>query len=482
VRPPLRFGPALSSTRHQHHHRSGSRRVIFGVTSLALLLVSIDGTVVATALPTLSRELNASFAWTAWTISAYQLGSVTALPVAGRLSDGLGRKRMFLVFAAIFTAASLCCGLVSNVFVLIALRFVQALGGGGLMPSATGVISDQFGDQRDRPIGLLSSIFPLGALVGPVLGGLIVTYFSWRLIFFVNVPIGVSLIAVLARLLPADPTGERGRVRIDVFGSLWMSLSILTLMIGINELGTAGWHSVTAWVLLGLVPLLVAGFLYRQEHSEFPVLPPRLVRRKVFVLVNGLNVLYGAAAFGVFSLVPLYAQVAYGIKPLEAGELLTFRAGAMAVLSAATSIFVLRRFGYRRPIATGFVVLSAGLVMLALAPRLLTAFTWLGLACIVCGAGIGIAGPPSNNAALELMPGDVAAISGLRAMFRQIGGIVAISITAAMMAGASPRILPVVFGALATLTILATPAISGVPENSRRAAAVIAVGHPNPRL
>ena len=446
--------------------------LLFGVTSSALLLVSIDGTVVATALPTLSHQLGASITWTTWTISAYGLGTVTGLPLAGRLSDELGRKRMFIAFAAIFAVASLCCGLVSNIFALVALRFVQSLGGSGLMPSTTGVISDVFGQDRDRPIGLMTSIFPLGAMLGPALGGVIVTFYSWRLIFLINVPICAFLIAVLWRLLPPDRIKVGPRLNIDILGSFLFALALLGLMLGLSEMGELGQRSPLPWSVLAVSLLCWIGFAYRQKTSHNPILPMEMLRERAFVVVNGLNLLYGAAAIGVFSLVPLFAQSKYGMSPLQAGALLIVRAGAMAVVAAASSLFVIRRYGYRRPIMIGFGILAVGLLMLAAPVGVTAAFGWLSLACIIGGLGVGLAGPPSNNAALELMPNDVAVISGLRAMFRQSGSIVAISITGAAIgaSGRAPTVLPFVFGSLALLTLVSVPAILGVPESHRHPA------------
>ena len=447
-----------------------SRWLIFAVTSSALLLVSIDGTVVATALPTLSRELGATISWTTWTITAYALGTITALPLAGRLSDLLGRKRMFILFASTFTLASLGCGLVNNIFVLISLRFVQALGGSGLMPSAAGAISDQFGSDRDRPIGLMTSIFPLGAMIGPALGGVIVTFSSWRLIFFINLPVGLLLIVMLLWLLPADQSKGKRPLSIDILGSGLFALTILCLMLGLNELGRSGWSSGLAWSELVASLVFALAFWNRQERSRYPILPLVLLKQPQFAVVNGLNILYGAAALGIFSLVPLYAQTKYGMSPLEAGTLLTIRAAAMAVASTVTALFVLRPFGYRRPMLAGFLLVALGLLMLSLAPTAMSVFVWLTVACVVCGVGIGIAGPPSNNASLQLMPNAVAAISGLRATFRQTGGIISISIAAAIIAGSSQgaRVLAYVFAMLALLTLLGAPAIIGVPENGNQ--------------
>jgi EmrB/QacA subfamily drug resistance transporter len=426
---------------------------------------SIDSTIVATALRSLTRELHTSIAWSSWTITAYLLGQTIAMPLTGRLSDSLGRRGTFLAFVAVFTVASLCSGLAPNVFVLVAFRFVQALGGGGFMPSASGAVADRFGRDRDRAIGLFSSVFPLGAIIGPALGGFIVSYWSWRWIFFINVPVGLLLLVLLRRLLPGSaPTGTG---RVDVAGAALMTGGLLSLMLGLNRLGDQGAGAAAPWLLLALALAFAAGFLLHEGTARSPILPPALLRRRAFAVVNSLNLLYGAAAFGVFSFVPLFAQVAYGMAPLQAGLLLTARAAGMILIAVAASLTI-RRTGYRAPMAGGFVLVAAGLVTMALGPRLVSPFAWLALSSLLCGVGVGLAGPASNNAALQLMPDHVAGITGLRGMFRQVGGIVSISLIALAIGQGSSEgsSLRRVFVVVAGLAVAGLPAIVGVPETT----------------
>lgn len=445
-----------------------SRYLIFATASVALLMGSIDSTIVATALHTLTVDLHASLAWTSWTITAYLLGQTVAMPIAGRLSDSLGRKRMFLVFVVTFTAASLLCGLSGNIYMLIAFRFVQALGGGGFMPSAMGLVSDRFGKDRDRAIGLFSSVFPLGALLGPTLGGVIISYLPWRAIFFFNVPIGVVLVVLMLAVLPAS-----GRLRapaIDALGTALLSCGLLGLMLGLNQLGERGTEAVVPWSLLGLGLALLAAFLVRQEHARHPIIPPGLLRRPAFAVINGLNLLYGASALGVFQLVPLFAEDAYRMGPLEAGTLLTVRAVGMIMIAGAASMAI-RRTGYRAPMALGFLLVGCGVAIMAVPPPLgINPFGWLGLAALLCGLGVGSAGPASNNAAIDLIPDQVAAISGLRGMFRQVGGIVAVSIAALLLDGSAhpTAVMGGVFVGMAAIAFLSLPIIARVPERRRQ--------------
>ena len=200
--PPASNGALASSDGVEENVRR--RWVIFAVVSMALLMGSIDQTIVATALPRLQRDLHTTVNWSGWTITAYQLGAVLTLPVAGRVADLYGRKKVFMICVVIFTASSLACGLSNSIYMLVPLRAVQAIGGGAFMPSASGIVSESFGKDRDRAIGMFTSIFPLGALIGPVLGGIITQDWSWRGIFFINIPIGVLLVILGLRILPGS--------------------------------------------------------------------------------------------------------------------------------------------------------------------------------------------------------------------------------------------------------------------------------------
>jgi MFS family permease len=203
---PAAVRPSVVSSGAVEDPAPAPRRVaIFVAVALALLMSSLDGTIVATALHSIQKGLHASINWTSWTITAYSVGMVLALSLAGKLSERYGRRRFFLISVAVFGTSSLCCGLATNIYVLIALRAVQAAGGAGFTPSATSIVVENFGTSRDKAVGLFGSIFPIGSMIGPIFGGLFVTYWSWRGIFFVNVPIGVLLTVLCLKYVPRDP-------------------------------------------------------------------------------------------------------------------------------------------------------------------------------------------------------------------------------------------------------------------------------------
>jgi EmrB/QacA subfamily drug resistance transporter len=445
------------------------RGLVFAIVSIGLFMASVDQTIVATALPAIEKELHSAINWSGWTISVYALGQVIAMPMAGKISDMYGRKKVFMVSAAIFTLSSLCCGFAPNITLLLLARFVQALGGGAFMPSATGIVSDHFGDQRDRAVGMFTSIFPIGGIVGPVVGGLFVTYWSWRGIFLVNVPIGIILIALTAKFIPASAT--RPSSRIDITGILLLAGLISTAMFGISYLGSGDIAFYNPVFLGSEVCALVFGILFvrHSRTDSAPFVPYRLLRGRGFGVMNLINYLYGAAALGFAALVPLYAQNRYGIAPLGAGTLLTARAVGMIAVAGVAAL-ALRRTGYRWPMIIGFLVLAGGLVTLAVAAPI-SPYAWLAIGAGMTGFGMGLSVPASNNASLQLAPDQVAAIAGLRGMFRQSGAITAISVTTAVIArgaatGAGAGVIQAhVFLVFAAILVLMLPLVRLVPEH-----------------
>ena len=337
------------------------------------------------------------------------------------------------------------------------------------MPSATGIVSEIFGAERDRALGLFSSIFPIGGIIGPVLGGVFVTYWSWRGIFLVNVPIGIVLLVLGAVVIPAIP--RRPDRHLDVRGVVLLGGTLLPAMLGIAYLG--GSNSYVGSPAF-LVPECVAvapcvPFLRHTARAPSPFISLRFITGRGFGIMNLLNFLYGAAVLGFAPLVPLYAQNRYGLRPLAAGTLLTARAVGM-IATAGLAVYLLRRTGYRWPMAVGFTLTAIGVLGTAISPHGLSPYAWLVLATGICGIGMGISTPAANNATLQLAPEHAAAVAGLRGMFRQSGAITAVSITAAIVARSTdPGITQAhVFVAFAAIMACSLPLVLLVPEHRGR--------------
>jgi EmrB/QacA subfamily drug resistance transporter len=436
---------------------------VFAVVAIALFMASVDQTIVATALNAIQTDLQAELTWSGWTITVYSLGQIIALPMAGTLGDHFGRKRVFLIAIGVFVAASLACGFADNIYLLVALRAVQALGGGSLMPSATGIVAEHFGRHRDRAVGMFTSIFPIGGIVGPILGGILVTYLGWRMIFLVNVPIGIVLLVLAAKLITETPRNPAGRV--DIGGLALLATLMLATMYGLTNIDLG---LTSPWFLAPELAAVAAAVLFVRHtiHHRAPFIPLAFLTGRGFGTLNLLNLLFGGAAIGFAALVPLYAEQRFGLDPLAAGTLLTAR-GVGMICVAALAVLALRRLGHRIPMVVGFAILVAGLVLMALPPPGMSGYLWLTISAAITGVGMGMSVPASNNAGLQLAPDRLASVAGLRGMFRQSGAIIAVSIMTAVLANnANPALAQAhAFVVLAVLLLAAVPLIFTVPEH-----------------
>lgn len=446
------------------------RWIVFAFVGVAFLMIAMDQTSVATALSSLQRDLGADLAWTSWTITIYSVGQILALPLAGRLSERFGARRLFLGAIAVFTLIALLCGLSANLGQLVACRFLQGLAGGAVVPSATAIVAAQFGRDRDRAIALFSSVFPIGAILGPLVGGVLLTVWSWRAIFLVSVPAGVGMLALGWLLIRELPRSRPGPV--DVTGIGLMMVLLIAAMVSITRIGsvTDGWGGA-----LGVAgPALVSGaaavlFLRHAGRHPHPVVPLQLLTGKHLGAVNLANILFGAAAIGFSALVPHYAQVRYGMAPIAAGALITARAVGM-ISTSGIAVALLRRLGHRPLLITGMGTVVAGLALTALPPVGMEPELWLLLAAVVLGLGMGFAAPATNNAGMHLVPDQASAASGLRVMFRQTGAILSVSLTTAVTSTSTDpgHTNAVAFGVLAGVTLVALLIAARIPNHRGR--------------
>jgi MFS family permease len=446
------------------------RGLVFAIIALALLMMSIDSTIVATALHYLRLELHTSIDWAGWTITAYSLGFVVILPIAGKLSEQYGCRRVFLGSVAAFTLASLACGLADNIYVLVALRGLQAAGGAGFTPSATEIIVDHFGNARDRAVSLFGSIFSIGMMIGPIFGGLFVSYWTWRGIFLVNVPIGIAVIVLALRYVPRDRLRMgASRASMDATGMVLLGGGLLAGMLAVSHLAEQEAH---AWSPAFVIPLAIAVialwmFFRHINRMAEPFIPPRLISGRGFGTINLINGLYGGVTSGVVALIPLYASNRYGIDALGSSTLLIAQ-GAAAIVFSIAGAFALRRTGYRLPMYVGGAVIAAGMLLLALVPLAgISPYAWLAGAAFLVGVGRGANNPASRNAGLQLAPEHASTLAALRTQCMQIGTIVTISIVTAIIAGANDpaRTQAWMFALAGALLVAALPLIARVPEH-----------------
>lgn len=445
---------------------------LFALISLALLTSSMQGSMVSVALPDMIDGLNAPLRWVGWVITIYSLSQAVSMPITGKLSDELGRRNVFAGGIALFGLASLVAAVAPNVYVLIAARAAQGLAGGSLLPSAYGIIGDAFVQDRARWIGLISSVFPIGSIIGPNVGGLVVEHFGWRWTFAMNVPFVIVAVTAALVLLPAS--GPRRSRPIDFPGTILLAFSVLGVVYALTEMSRRDTivNPLVVITAVSVSAVALVAFIHRESHTADPIVDLQLLRRREFMFTNLLNFFYGVTIFGIFSFLPLYAQTAYGMSDAESGALLTPRAIAM-IIASTIAAWVLPRTGYRKPIIFGLVVAAGSLIVLSRGIHdpvwfgvQLNDFAFLSLIIGITGIAFGTAGPAANNAAIELLPDRIAAITGLRGMFRSLGGTLgtALIVLLASRAPTQQQGLEEAFLGLAVVSLITIVFVFGIPD------------------
>jgi EmrB/QacA subfamily drug resistance transporter len=456
------------------------RYLVFFVVCLLLMLASISNSAASVAFPVIMIDLKTTLVITGWVLTVYQLVQTIVMALAGKISEVLNRRTTFMACTALFSVGSVMCALAPSIYWLIGARVVQAIGGGGFMPVAAGIVSDEFPEQRHRYIGLFSSIFPIGMIIGPNLGGWMVEAFGWRSIFWFNVPLGIVILALAWFMLrPGDK--KKVQTSIDFTGAGLLFGALSSLMFSLTELGNNAsgtpWLVIALFLVLGIV--LFVYFLRWERRAKEPIIDMELLRKKPFLATNIYNVIYGVCALGIPTLIPLYAVNVYNMTTLQSGIVLTPRSIGTIAASTITS-FMLVKWGYRRPILAGSLMIAAVLVLLGFQAHELNMGNFaVGSTPILLvilglyGVGIGIAAPASNNACIELMPNKVSTIVGLRGMFRQLGSAVGIAISTVILHTVTDvqRAYYIVMFASAAVMLISIPAIFFLPASPLAGAA-----------
>ena len=449
--------------------------LIFSTLALMSFTSAMQFYMVSIALPDLIEDLNAPLRWVSWVITGMALAQAIVTPLGGKLADQIGKRRMYLGGLLGFIIASFVATIAPNISVLIAARVVQGIAGGAMMPAATGIIASTFVEDRVRMISMTMAIVPLGAVLGPNIGGFVVDQVGWRWTFGINVPIGLILL-VPSLLLLRDVDALPKKHRIDVRGAVLLAFALGGLVYALTELARRepSPNLPVAAASLAISAVAAVAFLRWELRAPEPVMEVRLFRHFQFAATMGLVLIYGAMLNGAAAYVPLFAESEYGLSSRQAGFILTPRGLILAAASLVTG-FILSRAGYRRPIAVGLVIfaiahllLSFGLHDPVIFGKQFSSFAYLTGVITFSAIGIGILNPSIMNAGLHLLPDQIATVSGLRGMFQSLGGamgsaFVAFVTSRAVSTGEGLQTSYLIIGVMAVLSLLL---LFGVPRSA----------------
>jgi EmrB/QacA subfamily drug resistance transporter len=410
------------------------RLLVLVICCSSLFIVGLDSTIVNVALPAIGRDLHAGVSGLQWIVDGYALVLASLLMLSGATADRVGRRRVFQLGLAIFTAGSGLCSLAPGLGWLIAFRMVQAVGGSMLNPVAMSIITNTFTDraERARAIGVWGGAYGLSLALGPVLGGVLVDTVGWRGAFWINIPVGIAAIALTARFVP-ESRAPRPR-RADLGGQALIIVMLGSLTYAIIEGPELGWRAPAILALFAVAAASLVVFVVYEARRKEPVLDPRFFRSVPFSGAVLTAICATAAIGGFLFLATLYLQDARGMAALQAGLHLVPMAAMMA-LGAVLSGWILSRRGARLPMLAAGAGLAVGAILLSRL-TLSSGVLPITVAFIVFGIGGGVVNAPITYTAVSGMPTAQAGVaSGIASTSRQIGQSLGVAVTGSILAG-----------------------------------------------
>src|SRR4051812_48989474 len=401
-----------------------SRGAILALTCAAQFMVVLDIAIVNVALPSIQDDLGVGESTLQWVVIAYGLLLGGFLMFGGRLADLIGRRRILVTGLAIFSASSLMAGLSGSATVLITARGLQGFGAAMIAPTALSILAVTFADgrERNRALGIYGAVGGTSASIGVIASGLLTDGPGWRWVFFINVPIGVALIA-LAFVVLAPDNGQRSSGKFDAAGATTITGGLLALVYALNRGADHGWTSTSTLLLFGLAGVLLAGFVVAERRSQAPLVPAAALRHRSLVAANLSAFFTFGAFFSFIFLGSLLMQQVLGYSPTKTGVSWLATSVTAFVASGLTGGLLVGKVGVRKLVITGLTLLAVGMLLLARVPADANYASDLLPAFLLAGIAIGLCAPSLQISALSGVAESSAGVaSGLVETMREVGG------------------------------------------------------------
>lgn len=419
--------------------------VALSCTSLGALMAVLNGTSLLIALPNIMKGLHASLSIITWVLMGYMLAMTILVPSIGRIADMVGRKKLYVSGFAVFTVASILCSLSQTGLQLLIFRILQSIGGSLLVANSTSIVTDAF-DKRElgKALGINGMVISVAAVIGPILGGFLVTFGGWRSIFYINVPIGI-LGTIWAGIQLKETMKIPEKQKFDFLGTFVFSFGMLSLLVALTLGAFGSWKNILVPVLFIIAIVLMTLFIYIENKTEQPMLDLRLFKIKIISFAYASTLLNGIARGAVTLMLTFFFQGIKGIDPLTAGMLLAPLAIAMMITSPISG-YLSDKYGARILSTAGLLISGVGLLgMMTISAT--TSTLELTILMAIMGAGSGLFFTPNTSSVMNNVPEDKRGIAaGVRTMMNNGGNVLSIAISMAIIASSiSPSAMQALF-------------------------------------
>ncbi len=455
-----------------HPEDTGERRswLTFALMIAAQMMVIIDVSVTNVALPSISRGLHLSSAQYQWTVSAYVLLSGGLLLLGGRIADLLNRRRAFITGVGLFTVASLVSGVASTPLMLIVARAAQGAGAALLTPAALSILMTTYaGPQRQKALAIWGAVGSTGIAIGVLFGGALTTTLGWRAVFFINLPIGIAVLAGTAHTVPAGVSAPHALRRLDVRGAATLVSGLLLLVYGIEQTRTHGWTAAATWAPLAAAAALITTFARLERRATNPLVPPATWRIRSLISASAVMAGVTGVVVGAIFLASLYLQHIVGSSAIVAGvEFLPLAAAITAGAVAGSKLIA--HLSPRTIIAAGLLIMAAGVLLLAAASGGTSYATDVLPGFLLIGAGVGPMFVAISVAAMSgVKPEESGLASGVMMTGHEVGAALGVAVLTAVAGDLTSRsglisgfgdafvAAAIGLGALFVLTLIAVP-------------------------